>query len=448
MTFNHWLLLAGALVLVMGLVRPWAERVPFTPAMLYLATGLALGQWGFHVAQIDPAASSDWLHHAAEMAVVVSLFTVGLKLRLRPRDPSLRPAVLLAFVSMTITVGLVAVAAVIVLDWSWGAAILLGGIIAPTDPVLASDVQLRHPRDRDRVRLTLSAEAGLNDGTAFPFVVLGLALLHNETPGVLAWRWWTLDVIWAVGGGLGIGALLGRGLGVLLLRLNSRSQRAPRYGEYLVLGVIGLSYALAVEARAYGFLSVFAAGVALRAVELERSPDNPVELSARVPPGSLHRLEDDLASDPRTAPSYLTDLLLGTNEQLDHLLEVTLVLVVGLALASAGVAGEMLWFAPLLFFVIRPLAVLPVLARCGFTRFQLGSLAWFGIRGIGSVYYLFYAIEDGIPRALQDKLTSFTLTLIAISILVHGLSVAPWLAAQRERGRDVIGKSHKNTGLG
>ena len=91
MTFNHWLLLAGALVLVMGLVRPWAERVPFTPAMLYLATGLALGQWGFHVAQIDPAASSDWLHHAAEMAVVVSLFTVGLKLRLRPRDPSLRP---------------------------------------------------------------------------------------------------------------------------------------------------------------------------------------------------------------------------------------------------------------------------------------------------------------------------------------------------------------------
>ena len=446
MAFNHWLLLAGALVLVMGLAHPWVKRAPFTPAMLYLAVGVALGPWGFGVAQIDPAASAGWLHHGAEIAVIISLFTVGLKLRLRPWNPLLRPAICLAFVSMAITVGLVSVAAVTWLGWSWGAAILLGGIIAPTDPVLASDVQLRHAHDRDRVRLTLSAEAGLNDGTAFPFVMLGLALLHQEDLGVLAWRWWTLDVAWAIVVGLGIGAFVGRGLGLVLLRLNARSERALDYGEYLVLGVVGVSYALALEVHAYGFLSVFAAGVALRTVELDHSPKESVELAAKVPAGSLLHLENDLASDPRTAPGYLTELLLGTNEQLDHLLEVTLVLVVGLALASAGIAWEMLWLAPLLFLVVRPLAVLPLIWTGRFTRFQLGSLAWFGIRGIGSIYYLFYAIEQAIPLPLQEKLTSLTMTLVAISIVVHGLSVEPWLAFQRRDGR--AEKGNENTGLG
>jgi sodium/hydrogen antiporter len=438
MTFNHWLLLAGALVLVMGLAHPWVKRAPFTPAMLYLAVGLALGPWGVGFARVDPAVAADWLHHGAEVAVIISLFTVGLKLRLLPTDPFLRPAICLAFISMTITVGLVSAVAVASMGWSWGAAILLGGIIAPTDPVLASDVQLRNARDRDRVRLTLSAEAGLNDGTAFPFVILGLTLIHKEDLGVLAWRWWTLDVAWAVVGGLGIGAFLGRGLGLILLRLNTRPERVLDYGEYLVLGVVGVSYALAVEARAYGFLSVFAAGVALRTVELERSPKEPVELAASLPSGSFSHLENNLASDPRTAPGYLTELLLGTNEQLDHLLEVTLVLVVGLALASAGIAWEMLWLAPVLFLVIRPVAVLPLILLRRFTRFQLGSLAWFGIRGIGSIYYLFYAIGEGVPRPLQEKLTSLTMTLVAISIVVHGLSVAPWLVLQRRDNRGGI----------
>ena len=434
MPFNHWLLLAGALVLVMGVAHPWVKRAPFTPAMLYLGVGVALGPWGLSVARIDPVRWSDWLHHGAEIAVIISLFTVGLKLRLRPLDPLLRPALCLAFLSMTVTVGLVAVVAVVLLGWSWGAAILLGAIIAPTDPVLASDVQIRHAHDRDQVRLTLSAEAGLNDGTAFPFVMLGLALLQGEALGAFAWRWWSIDVVWAVAGGLAIGAALGRGLGLLLLKLSTRSPRALAYGEYLVLGVVGVAYALALEAHAYGFLSVFAAGVALRTVERERSPGEAVNVKARLPPGSLSPLEENLSSDPRTAPGYLTEVLLGTNEQLDHLLEVTLVLVVGLALASAGIAWEMLWFAPLLFLVIRPVAVLPLLALRRFSRFQFGSVAWFGIRGIGSIYYLFFAIGEGIPRDLQEKLTSLTMTLVAISIVVHGVSVAPWLAVQRGRG--------------
>lgn len=435
MPFNHWLLLAGALVLAMGIAHPWVKRAPFTPAMVYLLIGIALGPWGAQVAEIDPRRWSSWLHHGAELAVVVSLFTVGLKLRLKPLDPLLRPALCLASLSMTITVALVALVAVVGLGWSWGASILLGAIIAPTDPVLASDVQVRHAHDRDQVRLTLSAEAGMNDGTAFPFVMLGLALLSGEHLGAFAWRWWSVDVLWAIIAGLGIGALVGRAVGLLLLRLNARAERALAYGEYLVLGVIGVSYALAVEVHAYGFLSVFAAGVALRGVERGASPRGAVTVKTTVKPGAVGGIEKDLAANPRTAPGYLAEVLLGTNEQLDHLLEVMVVLVVGLALASAGVAWEMLWFAPLLFLVIRPLAVFPVLAAGRFRLFEFASVAWFGIRGIGSIYYLFFAIEEGLPAALEGKLVSMTMTLVAISIAVHGISVAPWLFFQAKSGR-------------
>lgn len=439
MAFHSWLLLAGGLVLAMGLAHPWVKRAPFTPAMLYLLAGAALGPWGFDVARLDPFLHPAWLHHAAEVAVIVSLFTVGLKLRLRPLDSRLRPALCLAFLSMLVTVGLVASIAVWWLGWTWGAAVLLGAIVAPTDPVLASDVQLQHAHDRDQVRLTLTAEAGLNDGTAFPFVMLGLALLHGESLGAWAWRWWSLDVAWAVTAGVAIGWALGHGLGLLLLRLTSREEQALAYGEYLVLGVIGVAYALAVQVHAYGFLSVFAAGMALRAVERRASPGGQVPVRTVVSSGSFDRLDQTLAGDPRTAPGYLASVLLQTNEQLDHLLEVTLVLVVGLALASAGIAWEMLWFAPLLFLVIRPVAVLPLLLLRRFSRFQFGSVAWFGIRGIGSVYYLFYAVSEGLPPGLEEKLVSMTLTLVAVSIVVHGVSVSPWLAFQQGKIREAGG---------
>ncbi len=439
MAFHFWLLLASGLVLAMGLLHPWVKRAPFTPAMLYLLAGVALGPWGFDVARINPLQNPDWLHHAAEVAVIVSLFTVGLKLRLKPLDARLRPALCLAFLSMLITVGLVASVAVFWLDWTWGAAVLLGAIVAPTDPVLASDVQLQNPHDRDQVRLTLTAEAGLNDGTAFPFVLLGLALLHGEPLGAWAWRWWSLDVAWAVSAGVAIGWILGYAVGLLLLRLTSREEQALAYGEYLVLGVIGVAYALAVLAHAYGFLSVFAAGMALRAVERRASPDERVRVKAFVASGSFGGIDQALAADPRTAPGYLASVLLHTNEQLDHLLEVTLVLVVGLTLASAGIAWEMLWFAPLLFLFIRPVAVMPLLLLRRFSRFQFGSVAWFGIRGIGSVYYLFYAVAEGLPPELEQKLVSMTLTLVAVSIVMHGVSVSPWLAFQQGKIREAGG---------
>src|SRR5688572_815445 len=251
----------------MALWHPVVQRLPITTSLVYLLIGVALGPLWLNVLHVDPMLHSTWLLRATEVSVIVSLFTVGMKLRLPLYSPRLRPALCLASISMILTVGLVTVAGIWLLDLPLGAAVLLGGILAPTDPVLASDVQTKDPRDPDKLRLTLTAEGGLNDGTAFPFVVLGLGLLGLHELGELGWRWWVIDVAWAVIGGLSLGGAIGYGVGRLLARLNARRQKSTPLGEYLVLGLIGVSYGAAVLLQAYGFLAVFAAGVGLRAVE-------------------------------------------------------------------------------------------------------------------------------------------------------------------------------------
>ena len=412
-----WLLVIGGLLLLMALAHPLIQRLPITTPLIYLLIGIGLGPLWQDVIHVDPILHAPWLFRAAEISVIISLFTVGMKLRLPLIDARLRPALCLALVSMVITVGLVAVAGVWLLGLPVGAAILLGGILAPTDPVLASDVQTRDPRDQNRLRLTLTAEGGLNDGTAFPFVMLGLGLLGLHDLGPRAWKWWIIDGLWAVIGGLLIGAAVGYAVGRFLLWINSRRRRPVAVGEYLVLGLIGVSYGLAIAAHAYGFLAVFAAGVALQ------TADRHAPAAAALPDAA-----EPSAGDPRRAlPGYVAGPLLAINEQLERILEVGLVLVVGAVLMVAGLALDVLWFAPLLFVVIRPLAALPVLFVGRFTRFEFGAISWFGIRGIGSIYYLMFAIDRGLPAELANFFVALTLSVIACSIVVHGVSVTPLL---------------------
>lgn len=410
----------------MAVAHPLVKRLPITTTLVYLVVGVAMGPLWLGWLRVDPMRHAAWLHRAAEITVIISLFTVGMKLRLPVLDRRLRPAICLAFVSMVLTVGLVTLVGTWLLGLSLGAAILLGAILAPTDPVLASDVQTADPHDQDKLRLTLTAEAGFNDGTAFPFVMLGLGLLGLHELGGYAGRWWLVDVAWAIAGGLAIGAALGAAVGRLVIRLQTRRKTVVTRGEYVLLGLIGLAYGAAVLAHTYGFLAVFAAGVALRAVEraatgLEQGRDR--TFSARA---GDHAPKQSV-TDPKVVPAYVAGTLLATNEQLERILEVGLVLVVGAALFVAGISWAALWFAPLLFFVIRPLAALPVLATAKFTRFEFSLVAWFGIRGIGSIYYLMFALDRELPTELAKQLISLTFTVIAFSVLLHGISATPLL---------------------
>jgi sodium/hydrogen antiporter len=275
MHFEIWALIIGVLLVTMALSGNWLRRLPLSTAMLYLVAGYGLGPAGLALMGPDPWTYSGLLERMAEVAVLISLFAVGLKLGLPLSDKAWRLPVRLATVSMMVTVGLIAAVGVLGLGLSLGAAVLLGAVLAPTDPVLASDVQLIGATDRDRLRFSLTGEGGLNDGAAFPFVMLGLGLLGLHDLGTNGWRWLGIDVVWAVFGGLLIGGATGSLIGRLVAHLQSRDHESVGLDEFVALGLIALTYGLALLSHTYGFLAVLAAGLALQRVQ-----KNPARLPA------------------------------------------------------------------------------------------------------------------------------------------------------------------------
>jgi NhaP-type Na+/H+ or K+/H+ antiporter len=165
-----WFLFVGSLMLAVGLMAPFMRRLPVPTAVIYLAAGIVAGPTGLNLFHFNPLRQAAVLELLAEGAVLLALFGAGLKMPVPVRWSRWRTPVLLAFLSLAITVGLVAVFAYSVLGLPLGVGVLLGAIVAPTDPVLAGDVQVRSARDRDPLRFALTCEAGLNDGAAFPFV--------------------------------------------------------------------------------------------------------------------------------------------------------------------------------------------------------------------------------------------------------------------------------------
>jgi NhaP-type Na+/H+ or K+/H+ antiporter len=323
---------------------------------------------------------------------------------------------------MVVTVALVAAAGVVGLGLPLGAAVLLGAVLAPTDPVLASDVQVAHAGDRDRLRFSLTGEAGLNDGAAFPFVLLGLGLLGLHELGAFGGRWLAVDVAWAGVAGLGVGWLLGQLVGRLVLYLRRAHREAVGLDDFLGLGLIGLAYGAALLLHAYGFLAVFAAGLALRGIERQAAGGRPpADVRALAAAGAA----EEVATDPARAPAYLAQAVLGFNEQLERIAEVAVVVLLGALLLSRALAAEALWLAPLLFLAIRPAAVWIGLLGAPVARPQRRLIGWFGIRGVGSLYYLAYAITHGLPPELAERLAALTLPLVAASIIAHGVSVTP-----------------------
>src|SRR3954454_12238941 len=180
-------------------------RLPLSTSMLYVLVGVAVSPLWLELSSLTPHSHARLVEHMAEVVVLLSLFTAGLKMSLGLRDGRWLLPLRLALVSMLVTVAGIAAAGVWLLGLPLGAAILLGGILAPTDPVLASEVELEDAADRDRLRFSITGEAGMNDGTAFPFVVLGLGLLGLHDLGAHAWRWITIDIVWGITVGLAIG---------------------------------------------------------------------------------------------------------------------------------------------------------------------------------------------------------------------------------------------------
>ena len=151
---------------------------------------------------------------------------------------SWRPAIRLASLSMVLTIAGLAALAHWALGLQWGLAVVLGSILAPTDPVLASDIQVRDIKDRDALRFSLSGEAGLNDGTAFPFVMLGLGLMGLHDLGNYGLTWIAKDVLWAISAGLAIGWATGYGVGKAIGLLHSTRVHSLQMNEFIAINRI------------------------------------------------------------------------------------------------------------------------------------------------------------------------------------------------------------------
>ena len=415
--FTLGCIVVGTLLIVKTLGGSFIARLPLSAAMMYLAVGVAIGPWGWGLLKLDALKNVVLLERLTEVAVLISLFTAGMKLELPLKDKRWRIPVQLATVSMLLTVAGITAAGVWLLNLPVGAAVLLGAILAPTDPVLASDVQMANPSDRDRLRFGLTGEGGLNDGTAFPFVMLGLGLLGVHELGDMQWRWWAVDVLWAVTGGLALGYAMGTGVGRAVIYLRTQRGEALGSDEFIALGLIALTYGVALLTLTYGFLAVFAAGLALRRI------DEPAAVATQPPEAELSA--EDLRATGSHAPAYMMRQVERFNSQLESFAEVAIVLVVGVLLATVEFRFDILWFVPLLFLVIRPIAVAIGLLGTDAKPAQRRLMGWFGIRGIGSLYYLLYAISHGIQPELAQQLLSVTLVVIVASVIAHGISVTP-----------------------
>ena len=433
MTFTVWYLIVGALLIAMAMATSVLKRLPLTSAMFYLGAGLALGPLGAAMLDVDVIRDAAILERFTEVAVIVSLFTAGLKLRLPLIDVRWRPAIIMASVGMVITVGGIAALGVYGLGLSVGAAVLLGAVLAPTDPVLASDVQVEDADDSEVVRFSLTGEAGLNDGTAFPFVMLALGLFGLHDLGPFGARWLGVDVAWAIGAGLLTGTLCGTLIGRLVVYLRRVHREAVGLDDFLALGLIALSYGLALVIHSYGFLSVFAAGLALRRIERQQSGgETPRDVLAAAESG-----EEEAATDPDKAHAYMAEAVLAFNERLERIGEVAVVLILGAMLTTVGWSRIPLWFLPLVFLVIRPIATFASLPASPMRTAQRTFVAWFGVRGVGSLYYLTFAIVHGVVGPEARQVADLVLAAVAVSIVVHGVSVTPlmkWYSARLEPG--------------
>lgn len=422
-------LVAGLALLIAVVIPGLTRRLAVSAPMVLLALGMLIGLLPMpEGANVDPVDSRAIVEHVTEFAVLVALMGVGLALdrplSLRRFDTFRRWGATwgLLFVTMPLTIGAVAL-----LGWTVGGlapatALLLGAVLAPTDPVLAGDVQIEGPDtdagdgesdESNEVRFALTTEAGLNDGLAFPFVHAAILMI---TAGTVA-EWGPGWVLWELTGKVVVGVVVGVVAGWLLAKLAfrapSRSVRVAELGEpafalAALLAVYGASQLLG----GYGFLSVFVAAMMIRAADRDHA---------------YHRHMHEFVA------------------RLEHLLVFVILLLLGVALTRGilshlDVRGAVLGVAAVL--IVRPVTA-AVALRIGRRREgringldvrERAVTAFFGIRGIGSLYYLAYATGHA-PVEGQRWLWSTVAFTIVLSVGAHGILVTPamsWIDRHRE----------------
>lgn len=406
----------GLSILGMACVPGITRRLRISYGMLYVLAGVLLytflSRW---LPWPDPIWNEDYAVHITELAVIIALMGTGLKIDQPFSFKAWRIPFRLVSITMLLCIAAAAAWGIVFLGLDPAHALLLGAVLAPTDPVLASDVQVGPPMEeekgKDAIRFPLTAEAGMNDGLAFPFV--WLAIQTAGMPGgdgtfvrpVDGSNWALYDLLYRLAAGLLVGYLMGRLLAWMLFRLRSSRGKMVIRDGFVAISATLLAYGLTELIHGYGFIAVFVTAVTLR----NNSMGNRFHRK-------LHEFTD----------------------QMERMVLGVLLLLFGGSLVT-GLLDALTWkmalFGLAFVLLIRPLAGLAGLVRTGLPIKEKLAISFFGIRGIGSLFYLSFAFsQTGFEN--EKELWAVTAFTILVSVVVHGLTATVSLQKFQRSRRD------------
>ncbi len=391
------LIIIGLAALGMAWMPAFTKATRISYSLLYVALGaviyLLLGRF---LPLPDPLSKNNATLRLTEFVVITSLMGSGLKI---DRPFSLRKwRIPLRLVSITMVLSIAAVSAIahFLLGMAWPAAVLLGAVLAPTDPVLAADVQVGAPMEGDdtHVKMALTAEAGMNDGTAFPFTWLAILLATGELASGGWAGWLQYELLYKLAAGVACGYLLGRLLAWLFFRLPESVSGARVRDGFVALCATLLVYGLTEAVHGYGFIAVFVCAVTMRGSERHHEMHT-----------TLHEFTDQI----ERLLLAIVLLLFGGS------------LVMGLLDAlTVPLAAAAVFFV----LVLRPAVGLLSLWGSGLHLKERLAIGFFGIKGIGSFFYLAFALHAA-AFAEQEALWAITGFTVLLSIIIHGLTATP-----------------------
>ena len=391
------LLIIGLLLLGVTLGSGWIDRLPLSYALIYLIVGIILGSYGLGLIDVRP--DTQFLERLTEFVVIISVFGCGLKINRPLKLWAWQSTIRLIGLLMPLSIGLIALLSHYALGMGWGAAVLLGAILAPTDPVLASEVQLAHVEDKDELRFALTSEGGINDSLAFPFVYFGIYWFKD--PNLNNWfkNWVAIDLVWAIASGIVMGVLVAKAIVWIDRHVQKRRSADDIMEDFIAVSIVLLTYSLTEVINGYGFLAVFVAGLMVQRSYF-------------------------CQQDKRMAQ-------LEFSEQIEKLLEVATIIVLGTVLLVEPMlkyVGQSLLIAGSIFLFVRPLGTWLSMIGSSLPKSTRSLMGWFGIRGIGSLYYMTYALGEGVTGSTAEQIAWITYTVVVLSVIFHGVTAYPLMA--------------------
>lgn len=401
----------GFLVLLTAWLPLVVRRLPLSLPIVAVALGVATSYIPGSERYVSSLFRDAVLEHMTEFVILIALMGVGLRIERPFSWTRWNVTFRLLIIAMPLTIGAMTVLCMLLPGLPMASALLVAAALAPTDPVLAADVQVGPPGEEEggEVRFSLTSEAGLNDGLAFPFVAFAVGLTGASYESL--WRSWLLiDVIWKIGCGIGIGYIAGHAFGWLTFKLPRL--KLSKTGDGLVaVGVTLLSYGTAELAYCYGFVAVFIAAMTLRAT--------------------------DRGHDFHSAMAEFS-------EQIERVLMVIVLVIFGGAIAS-GILTALHWEDAIagaaMLLLIRPITGWIALIGNPLPAVARALIAFFGIRGLGTFYYLAYAMNRAHFKE-APRLWALASLVVLASVILHGVTSTPvmnWV----DRRRQVHTKEHE-----